>query len=81
MPFWMEAKSSADDLLGRQHFGMRQRALDVGLPHALVKEHAGGVALDQVAHGFGEQGRPGFGLGIELVVRRSRCRHVRATIP
>ena len=27
-------------------------ARDVGLPQALVKEHAGGVALDQLAHGL-----------------------------
>ena len=42
----------ADDALRRQHLGMRQTARDVGLPQALVKEHAGGVALDQLAHGL-----------------------------
>jgi hypothetical protein len=50
-----------DDALRGQHVGMGQRAFDVGLPQALVEKHAGGVALDQVAHGFGEQRRPRFG--------------------
>ena len=40
----------------------------VGLPQALVEEHAGGVALDQVAHGLENSGRPGLGLGVKLVV-------------
>ena len=64
-----------------------RRACDVGLPHALVEEHAGGVALDQLAHGLGEERRPGLGFLVELVedmgrlgrwtgvtLRRARCR-------
>jgi len=51
-----------------QHLGVRQAAGDVGLPQALVEEHAGGVALDQVAHGLGEQRGPRLGLFIELVL-------------
>jgi len=57
----------ADDFLRRQHLGVRQAALDVRLPKSLVEEDAGGVALHQVAHGLGKQGRPGLGLLIELV--------------
>jgi hypothetical protein len=38
-----------------QHLRVRQRAGKVGLPKPLVKKHAGRVALDQVAHGLGEQ--------------------------
>ena len=60
----------ADDALRGQHFGMRQAARDVGLPQALVEEHAGGVALDEVAHGLGKQRRPRLRLGVELVVGR-----------
>jgi hypothetical protein len=60
----------ADDALGRQHLGVGQRAGDVGAPQALVKENAGGVALDQLAHGFGKERGPGLGFLIELV-----CRH------
>jgi hypothetical protein len=37
------------------------------LPKSLVEKYAGGIALDQVAHGLGKQGRPGLGLLIELV--------------
>lgn len=48
---------------------MCQTARDVCLPHALVKEHTGGVAFDQLAHGFREQGGPSLGFGIELVLR------------
>jgi hypothetical protein len=51
----------ANDFLRSQHVGMRQRARDVGLPQALVKKHAGGVAFDEVAHGLGEQRRPRLG--------------------
>jgi hypothetical protein len=58
----------ADDALRGQHLGVGQRALDVGLPQALVEEHAGGVALDQVAHRLGKQGRPGLGFLVELVL-------------
>ena len=46
----------ADDALRRQHGRMRQAALDVGAPQALVEVDAGGVALDQFAHRLGEQG-------------------------
>ena len=60
----------ADDALGGEHFGMRQAAGNVGLPQAFVKEHAGGVALDQVAHRLRKKRRPGLRLGVELVVRR-----------
>ena len=59
--------ASADDALRGQHVGVRQRALNVGLPQAFVEKHAGGVALDQVAHGFAEQSGPSLGLFIELV--------------
>jgi hypothetical protein len=63
MPRWMEAWSAGrDDALRGQHLGVRQAARDVGLPQALVKKHAGGVALDQVAHGLGKQRRPGLRL-------------------
>jgi len=51
----------AVDLLG-------QAAGDFGLPQALVEDHAGGVALDQFAHRFGKQGRPGLGLFVKLVL-------------
>ena len=57
----------ADDALRGQHLGVGQRAPNVGRPQPLVKEHAGGVALDQVAHGFAEQSGPSLGLFIELV--------------
>jgi hypothetical protein len=33
------------------------------------RKHAGGVALHQLAHGFGEQGGPRFGFLVELVGR------------
>ena len=56
-----------NDALGGQHFGVRQAALDVGRGQPLVEEHAGGVALHQLAHGFAEQGGPGFGFLVELV--------------
>jgi len=61
-----------DDALGSQHLGVRQAAGDVGLPQAFVKEHAGRVALDQVAHGFGKQRGPRLGLFIELVLGHGR---------
>ncbi len=61
-----------DDALRGEHLGMCQAACNIGLPQALVEEHAGGVALDQVAHGLGKQRRPGLGLGVELVVGRRR---------
>ena len=57
----------ADNFLGSQHLCVRQTALNVRLPQTLVEEDAGGVALDQITHGFGKQGRPGLGLLIELV--------------
>ena len=60
----------ADDALCGQHFGMGQGASDVGAPQALVEEHTGGVALDQLAHGFRKERGPGLGFLIELV-----CRH------
>ena len=63
--------AARDDALRRQHLRVRQRAFDVGLPQALVEEHAGGVALDQVAHGLGKQGRPGLGFLVELVHREA----------
>jgi hypothetical protein len=56
-----------NDFLRGQHLGVGERAGNVGLPQALVKEHAGRVALDQVAHGLGKEGRPGLGLFVELV--------------
>ena len=59
----------ADDFLGCQHLCVRQTALDVRLPQALVEENAGGVALHQVTHRLGKQGRPGLGLLIELIFR------------
>ncbi|GAD22464.1 hypothetical protein AVS7_02224, partial [Acidovorax sp. MR-S7] len=62
----------ADDGLRGQHLGVGQAARDVGLPQALVEEHARRVALDQIAHGLGKQGRPGLGLGGELVLGRLR---------
>ena len=68
MVFWF------DDALGRQHLGMCQTAGDVGLPKALVKEYAGGVAFDQITHGFRKQRRPRLGLFIELVLGHGmRC--------
>ena len=60
---------AGDDALRGEHVGVGQRAGDVGQPQALVKKHAGGVAFDQVAHRFGEQGRPGLGFFVELVHR------------
>ena len=59
---------AADDALRGQHLGMRQAAVDVGPPQALVEADAGGVALHQLAHRFGEQGGPGLGLVGERVV-------------
>jgi hypothetical protein len=56
-----------DDALRRQHLGVREAALDVGLPQALVEEHAGGVALDQLAHRLRKQRGPGLGFLVELV--------------
>ncbi|OBQ32014.1 MAG: hypothetical protein AN485_22620, partial [Anabaena sp. MDT14b] len=56
----------ADDVLRGQHLGVGQAAGDVGLPQAFVKEHAGGVALDQLAHGFRKERRPGLGFFVEL---------------
>ena len=44
----------ADDALGRQHLGVGQTARNIYLPQALVKKHAGGVAFDQITHGFRE---------------------------
>ena len=35
---------------------------------ALVEEHAGGIALDQIAHGLREQRGPRLGFLVELVV-------------
>jgi hypothetical protein len=61
-----------DDALRSQHVGVRQAARNVGLPQALVKKHAGGVALDQVAHGLGKQCGPCLRLGVELVVGGGR---------
>jgi hypothetical protein len=49
-----------------------QTAGNVGLPKALVKEDAGGVAFDQIAHGLGEQRRPRLGLFIKLVLGHGR---------
>ena len=46
---------------------MRQAAVDVGAPQALVEADAGGVALHQLAHRLGEQGRPGLGFVVEGV--------------
>jgi hypothetical protein len=57
----------ADDALGGQHLGVGQATGDVGLPQALVKKHAGGVAFDQIAHGFRKQRGPRLGFFIELV--------------
>jgi hypothetical protein len=51
----------ADDALAGQHGGMGQGAADVLGGHALVEEHAGGVALDQIGDGFGETSGPGLG--------------------
>ena len=62
----------ADDALVAQHLGVGQAARDVGLPQALVKEHAGGVALDQLAHGFRKQGGPRLGFFVELVCHMSQ---------
>ena len=42
----------ADDALRGQHVGVRQAARDVGVGQAFVEEHAGRVALHQLAHGF-----------------------------
>jgi len=49
-----------DHALRRQHLGMRQGAGDVGGRQALVEQHAGRVALHQLAHRLGEQRRPGL---------------------
>ena len=57
----------ADDALCGQHAGVGQAAGDVGFGQALVKKDAGGVALHQLAHGFGKQGGPGLGFLVELV--------------
>jgi hypothetical protein len=57
-----------NDALRGQHAGVRQRAGNVGLPHALVEEDAGGVAFDQVAHGLGEERGPRLGFFVELVL-------------
>ncbi len=49
-----------DHALRGEHFGMGQRAGDVGRGQALVEGHAGGVALHQLAHRLAEQRRPGL---------------------
>ena len=54
----------ADDVLCVQHVRVRQTALYVGPPQTLVEEDAGGVALHQLAHGFGEQGGPSLGFAV-----------------
>ena len=60
-------RSETDVILGLQHVGVGQRALDVSGPQAFVEKHAGGVALDQLAHRFREERRPGLGFFVELV--------------
>ena len=62
--------AGTDDVLSGQHLSVGQAAGDVGLPQAFVKEHAGGVALDQLAHGFRKERRPGLGFFVELVCHR-----------
>ena len=66
-----------DDALRGEHLGVRQAAVDVGAPQALVEADARGVALDQLAHRLGEQRRPGLGFLLELirghVVSWERC--------
>ena len=57
----------SDDAARGQHAGMGQAAVDIGTPQPLVEAHAGGVALDELAHRFREQGRPGLGLLVELI--------------
>jgi len=43
--------------------------LDVNPPQALVKHHTGGIALDEFAHGFAKELRPGLGLLIKGIGR------------
>src|SRR5574337_1593178 len=57
----------ADDVLGGQHLGVRQAAVDVGTPQPPVEADARGVAMHQLAHRFGEQRRPGLGFVVEGV--------------
>ena len=56
----------SDDALVREHLGMRQRAVDIDLRHAVVEKHRGGIAFDEVGNRFGKARRPGFALLGEL---------------
>jgi hypothetical protein len=49
-----------DHPLRGQHRGMRQAALDIRAPQALVEAHARGIALHELAHRFAEQRGPGL---------------------
>jgi len=50
----------ADDFLKAQHFSMRQRALDIDLGQAFVKEYRCGIAFYQIGYRFREACRPGL---------------------
>ena len=54
----------ADDALGRQHVGVRQRTLDVDARQALVEVHGGRVAFDEFGNRFREPGGPGLRLSL-----------------
>jgi hypothetical protein len=54
----------ANDVLRLQHLGMRQAALYVGAPQALVEKYAGRVALYQLAHGLRKKGGPSLGFAV-----------------
>ena len=56
-----------DDVAVGEHRRVRQAAGDVGAPESMVEADAGRVALDQLARRLREQGRPRFGLLLELI--------------
>jgi hypothetical protein len=62
----------ADDALAGQHPGVGQRTADILGSHAVVEEHAGGVAFDEFGDGFGEAAGPGLG---GAVLRRGLICH------
>jgi hypothetical protein len=69
MPSWMAAWSSLLMMPWWHNISAwASEPADVHAPQAFVEKHAGGVALDEVAHGLGEQGRPGSRFLVELVL-------------
>ena len=53
----------ADDVLTGQHARMRQRTADILPPQALIEIDRGGIAFDQIGHGFVKTASPSIGRG------------------